>query len=141
MNITICVGCTAVAVMWMGAKPGGYLGKVGPAPLRFQAPSRGQDALVALPPLAMSDPPPEPEEYYGPPLPPDGMIVTEASSEPAPEPVAVPVDPMANLSPQMLIQFFSGTNQDYTVVAPYQFSPPPAPNIPPPPSKATYSTK
>jgi hypothetical protein len=144
MSITHCVGLTAMAVIWMGAKPAGYLARIGPAPLRFQAPSRAQEALVALPPLAMSDPPPAPEEIYGPPPPMEG-VVTEAVVEPAP--VATPVfqapQEGATLSPQMLIQFFNrdGTNQDFTVVAPYQFNPPPATTIPAPPSRATYTKK
>jgi hypothetical protein len=148
MNITYFVGMTAIATIWFGAKPAvGYLAHAGPAPLRFQEPVRGLDVTVALPPLAMKDPEPE-LEFFGPPIPteepPPATVVAVSSTNAAPKTaVAVPVDPMANLSPQMLVQYFNGngTNRDYNVILPYQFTPPPAPNIPAPPSRATYEKK
>jgi len=145
MNITYFVGMTAIATIWLGGKPTvGYLARVGPAPLRFQAPARGVDITVVLPPLLMKDPEPI-VELIGPPIPDEAPAPTPVvSTNAAPKPAFVaPIDPTANLSPQMLIQYFNGagTNHDYSVLLPYQFSPPPAANIPAPPSRATYQSK
>jgi hypothetical protein len=139
MSMTHCIGIAALAVVWMNGKPTvGYLARVGPAPLRFQTPARPEDVTVVLPPLAMRDPEPV-LEFLGPPMPetPLAPMVLEAASEPALPP---PTQGTQVLTPQMLIQFFSGdsTNHDYNVVAPIPFSPPPA-NISAPPSRATYT--
>lgn len=140
MSITHCVGLTAVAVIWMSGKPNaGYLATIGPAPLRFNIPARGQDVTVILPPLAMKDPEPE-VEFYGPPVPSTPLAPVTAAAPAAMPVIAPPTDPMTTFTPQMLIQFFSGdaTNHDYNVVMPVPFSPPPA-SIPAPPSRATYT--
>jgi hypothetical protein len=145
MNMNCLLGIVAAAAVWLGPKPAiGYLTRVGPAPLRFQAPPPPADQMVPLPPLAMKDPEPEPE-FFGPLTPEDWKPpVVEAVQAPPPMVVApqlAATDPAAGFSPQMLIQFFNGrkgTNQDYNIVVPYQFNPPPATTIPAPPSRATY---
>jgi hypothetical protein len=116
---------------------------VGPAPLRFQAPPKAPEEMMPLPPLAMKDPEPPPPEVFGPPAPLDDAPAPVAETAPEQTAVVVPqtVDPMSALTPQMFIQFFNdrkGTNQDYNIVVPYQFNPPPATTIPAPPSRATY---
>jgi hypothetical protein len=143
MNISYCLGLAATVAIWMGPKPAvGYLARLGPAPLRFQPPPKGPSEFGPLPPLAMTDPEP-PLEVLGPPPPAERPPVVEtiASGQPVPAPVTQ-VEPV--LSPQMFLQFFNdknGTNRDFNVVLPYQFTPPPANNIPPPPSRATYIVK
>jgi hypothetical protein len=146
MSIAHLVGLTAIATIWLGAKPTvGYLARVGPAPLRFQPPPKAAEVTVALPPLAMKDPEPV-IEYYGPPAPLEEPIVTTVTSSTNAAPVQpqVAAPDVSALSPQMLIQYFndrSRSNQDYSVLLPFNFSPPPAATIPPPPSKATYQSK
>jgi hypothetical protein len=146
MNLNCCLGIVAAAAVWMGPRPAiGYLTRVGPAPLRFHAPPKAPEEMMPLPPLAMKDPEPEPE-VYGPPPPadwtPPPTPVVQAQAQPTVvAPQMAPTDPTAGLTPQMLIQFFNdrkGSNQDYNVVVPYQFNPPPATSIPAPPSRATY---
>jgi len=137
------MGLAAVAAIWLGGKPAGsYLPKIGPAPLRFQAPGKGPDISALLPPLAMSDPAPL-EEFIGPPASTNAPVAIEPLADPAPAPqeprvTAQPSEPL--LSPQMLMQFFNrdATNHNVNVLVPYQFNPPPA-NIPAPPSRATYN--
>ena len=145
MNIGICVGLTAAAVIWMGPAPSvGYLKRVGPAPLRFLPPPKAPSEMAPLlPPLAMKDPEPPPAEFFGPPIDMNALPVVET---PAPAPVVttptVPMEPV--FTPQMFLQYFNdrnGTNRDFNVVVPYQFTPPQAPNIPAPPSRATYILK
>ena len=147
MNIALCVGLAATAVIWMGATPGvGYLQRVGPAPLRFQPPPKPLSELGPLPPLAMKDPEPPPPEILGPPMvtnaPP---AVVETKVTPAVVAPMAPVEPV--FTPQMFVQFFNdrngtnGPNHDYSVVVPYQFIPPPATSIPAPPSSAIYILK
>lgn len=150
MNMSCLLGIVATAAVWLGPTPAiGYLARVGPAPLRFQAPPKAPEEIVPLPPLAMKDPDPEPPQMFGPPPPP---VDWEAPSEEtihaqpqvvvAPQVVPVPIDPAATLTPQMFLQFFNehrGTNGDFSISVPYQFSPPPVMTIPPPPSRATYT--
>lgn len=143
MNIGICIGLTAAAVIWMGPAPGvGYLRRVGPAPLRFQPPPKPMSEIGPLPPLAMTDPEPPPPEILGPPIETNAPPVVEAT---APAPVVTPVVPVEPVfTPQMFVQFFNGqngTNRDFNVVVPYQFIPPPVTTIPAPPSRATYILK
>jgi hypothetical protein len=117
----------------MGAKPVGYLARIGPAPLRFQAPAPGPEHTVVLPPLAMSDPLPE---MFGPPAPAViEPVIQPQPSAPTPEPPRQP-----ELTPQMFLPFFnrSATNQDYNLALPYVFTPP-VTAIPAPPSKATFT--
>jgi hypothetical protein len=141
MNVIGCLGLTALAAISFGAKPVGYLARIGPAPLRFQAPAKGLDVTVALPPLVMCDPPPEKHEVT------TIEPVTVETPDPAPKPIVVAspaprVEP--EFTPQMLLQFFhhNGTNNEPNVVMPFQFIPPAAePVIPAPPSKATYTKK
>lgn len=135
MKIMSCIGLTALTAMSFGGNPNGYLTRVGPAPLRFQAPPKGPEVTVALPPLAMSDPPAPAHEVTT-----NETVIVEAPKQaptPPPQPVAV-AEPA--FTPQMLLQFFnrSGTNQEPSVIVPYQFTPPSTPVIPAPPSKATY---
>jgi hypothetical protein len=141
MNLIGCLGFTALAAISFGAKPVGYLARIGPAPLRFQAPAKAPDVTVALPPLVMCDPPPEKHEVT------TTEPVTVETPEPAPTPIVV-ASPAARVepefTPQMLMQFFhrTGTNNEPSVVMPFQFIPPAAePIIPAPPSKATYTKK
>ena len=98
-----------------------------------------------LPPLAMKDPEPAPIENLKSPVETNAPPIVEM---PTPGPVApmptmtAPMEPI--LTPQMFLQFFNdknGTNRDYNVVLPYQFTPPTAPTIPAPPSRATYTVK
>jgi hypothetical protein len=145
MNIALCVGITATAVIWMGPQPGaGYLARVGPAPLRFQPPPKNLSELGPLPPLAMSDPEPAPVENLKPPIETNAPPVVETTETPAPVPVAPQVGPAEPAwTPQMFVQFFNernGTNHDFNVVLPYSFMPP-ATTIPAPPSRATYVVK
>jgi hypothetical protein len=136
------MGLTALAAVWMGAKPTGYLARIGPAPLRFQAPAKGIDQSVVLPPLAMKDPEPAPE-LIGPPPPTNVVSTVEPQPAPTPAPAPAPVETQPTFTPQMLLRFFngSGTNQEFNGLVPYQFSPPPTTSIPAPPSKAVYTTK
>ena len=139
---TIClVGVVAAAAISFGSEPVGYLAKIGPAPLRFQSAPKGPEVTVILPPLKMSEPPAELREVT------TNLIATvEAPVEPTPAPVVVSSPPIAvepAFTPQMLLQFFnrSSTNYDTGLLLPYQFTPPVAPIIPAPPSKATYTKK
>lgn len=144
MKMMSCIGCTALAAIAFGGDHSGYLARIGPAPLRFQPPSKGPEVTVTLPPLVMSDPPAPPSE--------PAVIITndtvtvEEPSETAPTPLpqqpAVVVEPA--FTPQMLLQYFNhkGTNgngNESSVILPYQFLPPLNPTIPAPPSKATYT--
>ena len=139
MNI-LSIGVAALAVISFGAKPVGYLCRVGPAPLRFQAPCKGPEVTVALPPLIMSDPPAPATEVKT-----NETVTVEAPAQPAPVVVTTPppvqIEPA--FTPQMLLQYFNrgggGTNHESSVILPLQFSPPTAPVIPAPPSKATYT--
>ena len=137
MNSLIFVGVAAFAAITFGGKPCGYLARIGPAPLRFQAPPKGPDYTVALPPLKMSEPPPELREVT------TNETATlqqpVAITPPPAQPAVVPTEPA--FTPQMLLQFFhqNSTNYDASVIVPYQFNPPSAPIIPAPPSKATYT--
>jgi hypothetical protein len=137
MNITIMIGMTALAAISFGGKPIGYLARIGPAPLRYQPPAKGPEVTVALPPLAMSDPPAPAHEVIT-----NETATVEApvQAAPAPSPAPAPVAEPA-FTPQMLLQYFNrtGTNQEPSLVVPYQFTPPSAPVIPAPPSKATYT--
>src|SRR3954471_7114508 len=121
MKILSCIGFAALAAISFGANPVGYLAKIGPAPLRFQAPAKGPEATVALPPLAKSDPPPAPHDEVitnetatieAPAQPPQSVVVEAA---PAPK----PVEPA--FTPQMLLQFFNhnATNQEPSVITPF----------------------
>src|SRR5436190_18523456 len=143
MNIGICIGLTAAAVIWMGPTPSvGYLKRLGPAPLRFQPAPKALSELGPLPPLAMKDPDPPLPEFLGPPIATNTPPVVETTVSAAIVAPMAPVEPV--FTPQMFVQFFNdkngtnGTNQDYSVVVPYQFIPPPAATIPAPPSSATY---
>jgi len=149
MNIVLCVGLAATAVIWMGPTHGvGYLKRVGPAPLRFQPAPKPLSELGPLPPLAMKDPEPPAPEFFGPPMSAtNAPPVVETTVTPAVVTPMAPVEPL--FTPQMFVQFFNdrngngtnGPNQDYSVVVPYQFVPPPATSIPAPPSSATYILK
>jgi len=140
MNIIGCIGFAALAAISFGAKPVGYLARIGPAPLRFQAPAKGPDQMVALPPLVMSDPPPATHEVMT-----NESVTVEAPVQPTPPPLVVTSPPPRvepEFTPQMLLPFFNrnGTNQEPSVFVPFQFSPPVmTPAIPAPPSKATYT--
>jgi len=143
MNIGL-VGLTAAAVIWMGSTPGvGYLKRLGPAPLRFQPAPKLLSELGPLPPLAMKDPEPPLPEFLGPPMVTNAPPVVETTvTTPAVVAPMAPAEPI--FTPQMFVHFFNdknGTNQDYSVVVPYQFVPPPAMSIPAPPSSATYILK
>jgi hypothetical protein len=137
MNMMSCIGFAALAAISFGAKPVGYLARIGPAPLRFQAPCKGPEMTVNLPPLAMSDPPATSEVKT------NETIIVEAPVQPALPLVVVasPTPVETAFTPQMLLQFFNrnGTNQEPNVIMPYQFSPPATAVIPAPPSKATYT--
>lgn len=134
------MGVVAVAAISFGSKPVGYLAKIGPAPLRFQSPPKGPEVTVILPPLKMTEPPAELREVTT-----NDIAVVEAPVQPAPPPPPVvvqqPVVTEPAFTPQMLLQFFNrnSTNYDTSLVVPYQFTPPVAPIIPAPPSKATYT--
>jgi hypothetical protein len=148
MSMNLCLGLAMSAMISMGPRPAvGYLAKLGAAPMRFQAPPRAPEELAPLPPLAMTNPPPPPPEDFGPPAPPENTATVVEAVTPAPAPVAQAAPTAENgmgLTPQMLIQFFNekrGTNQDFNVVVPYQFTPPPSASIPAPPSRATYTVK
>jgi hypothetical protein len=138
MNTVFFIGIAAMAAISFGAKPVGYLARIGPAPLRFQSPCKGMEMTVALPPLVMSDPPATNQVTTI-----NETEIVEAPAQPAPTAVVAPppavVEPA--FTPQMLLQFFNrnGTNQEPTVIMPYQFTPPATPVIPAPPSKATYT--
>jgi hypothetical protein len=144
MKMMSCIGCAALAAIAFGGDHSGYLPRIGPAPLRFQPPSKGPEITVTLPPLAMSDPPAPPPEHEVI-ITNDTVTVEEApETEPAPttQQPAVVVEPA--FTPQMLLQFFNrkGTNangNESSVILPYQFLPPSNPTIPAPPSKATYT--
>jgi hypothetical protein len=140
MNTVIFVGIAAMAAISFGAKPVGYLARIGAAPLRFQTPCAGPDMTVELPPLKMSEPAPALRE----------VTTNEIAA------VEAPVDTTAALvvsspaatvepafTPQMLLQFFNqnSTNYETSVFVPYNFNPPVAPTIPAPPSRATYTKK
>src|SRR5205809_1317897 len=146
MNMMSCIGFTALAAIAFGGDHSGYLPRVGPAPLRFQPPSKGLELTVALPPLAMSDPPAPAHE----------VIITNETltieEPPETAPTALPqqqqpaVVPEPAFTPQMLLQFFNhkgtngnGSGNESSVILPYQFLPPTTPSIPAPPSKATYT--
>ena len=142
MKIMNIIGLTAAVAMSFGGNPTGYLPRIGPAPLRFAAPSKGPDITVNLPPLVMSDPPAPAHEVTT-----NETVTVEAppqpvaTTSPPPQP-AVLVEPA--FTPQMLLQFFNrngakSTNQEPAVVVPYEFTPPGSPVIPAPPSKATYT--
>jgi hypothetical protein len=146
MKMMSCIGCAALTAIAFGGDHSGYLPRIGPAPLRFQPPSKGPEITVTLPPLVMSDPPTPPSEHEVI-ITNDSVTVEEApetssaSSPPPPQP-AVVVEPA--FTPQMLLQFFNhrGTNahgSESSVILPYQFLPPSNATIPPPPSKATYT--
>jgi hypothetical protein len=140
MNTIFVIGFAAVAAISFGSEPVGYLAKIGPAPLRFQTPPKGPEVTVMLPPLKMSEPPAELREVTT-----NEIAAVETTVEPAP-PVVVTSPPVATepaFTPQMLLQFFNrnSTNYDTSLVLPYQFTPPVAPIIPAPPSKATYTKK
>jgi hypothetical protein len=141
MNMICMIGMAAVAAISFGSQPVGYLAKIGPAPLRFQAAPKGPEVTVILPPLKMSEPPAELRDVT------TNLIATlEAPVEPTPAPVVVSSPQVAvepAFTPQMLLQFFnrSSTNHDTSLLLPYQFNPPVAPIIPAPPSKATYTKK
>lgn len=137
MNALIFVGVAAVAAMSFGGKPVGYLARIGPAPLRFQAPPKGPDHTVALPPLKMTEPAPELREVTT-----NEIAIVETPVAPTPppaQPIIAPTEPA--FTPQMLLQFFNqnSTNYETSVFVPYQFNPPVTPLIPAPPSKATYT--
>jgi hypothetical protein len=147
MKMMSCIGCAALAAIAFGGDQSGYLARIGPAPLRFQPPSKGPEVSVALPPLAMSDPPAPPSSEHEPTGTNDAVTVEESpettsASSPPPAQPAVVVEPA--FTPQMLLQYFNhkGTNangNESSVILPYQFFPPSNPTIPPPPSKATYT--
>src|SRR5438105_5903916 len=120
MNAVFLVGIGAMAAISFGAKPVGYLARIGPAPLRFQSPCKGMEMTVALPPLVMSDPPATNQVTTT-----NEQVIVEAPVQPA-QPLVVAPPPVAAepaFTPQMLLQFFNrnGTNQEPTVVMPYQF--------------------
>jgi translation initiation factor IF-2 len=132
------IGTAALAAISFGGKPIGYLARIGPAPLRYQAPAKGPEVTVMLPPLVMSDPPAPPHEVTT-----NETVTVEAPVQPAPAPAPAPAPVVAEpaFTPQMLLPYFksNGTNQEPAVILPYQFTPPAAPVIPAPPSKATYT--
>ncbi|MGZ5544579.1 MAG: hypothetical protein ACXWIU_07875 [Limisphaerales bacterium] len=136
------IGFAVLAAISFGAKPPGYLPRIGPAPLRFQPPAKPLEQTVALPPLVMCDPPPEKHEVMV-----NDATPVEAPVQPTPPPVVVgpaPARVQADFTPQMFLPFFTnhGTNQAPQVVVPFEFIPPAAsPTIPAPPSKATYTKK
>jgi hypothetical protein len=144
MKMMSCIGSAALAAIAFGGDHSGYLPRIGPAPLRFQPPSKGPEVTVTLPPLVMSDPPAPPSEHE--------VIITndtvtveeapETTPTPPPQQPAVVVEPA--FTPQMLLQYFNhrGANtngNESSVILPYQFFPPANPTIPAPPSKATYT--
>src|SRR5262245_23085222 len=133
MNTVIFVGIAAMAAISFGAKPVGYLARIGPAPLRFQSPCKGMEMTVTLPPLVMSDPPATNTVTTT-----NETVIVEAPAQPAPTPVAGPAPVIVEpaFTPQMLLQFFNrnGTNQEPAVIMPYQFNPPAMPVIPAAPS-------
>ena len=142
MKIMNIIGLTAAVAMSFGGNPTGYLARIGPAPLRFAAPSKGPEITVNLPPLVMSDPPAPVHEVTT-----NETVTVEAppqqvaTTSPAPEPTVV-MEPA--FTPQMLLQFFNrnganATNREPAVVVPYEFTPPGSAVIPAPPSKATYT--
>ena len=145
MKMMSCIGCAALTAIAFGGDHSGYLPRIGPAPLRFQPPSKGPEITVTLPPLVMSDPPAPPSDRE--------VIITNdtVTVEEAPETALPPPPPQQPtvvvepaFTPQMLLQYFNqrGTNAhggESSVILPYQFLPPSNPTIPPPPSKATYT--
>jgi hypothetical protein len=142
MNIIGSIGFAVLAAISFGAKPPGYLPRIGPAPLRFQPPAKSPELTVALPPLVMCDPPPEKHEVMT-----NDAVTVEAPVQTPPPPVVVgpaPVRAQPDFTPQMLMPFFTnhGTNQAPQMMVPFEFIPPAAtPTIPAPPSKATYTKK
>ena len=138
MNTVIFVGIAAMAAISFGAKPVGYLARIGPAPLRFQTPCAGPEMSVELPPLKMSEPAPALREVTT-----NEIASVETAVDIAPPLVvsspATPIEPA--FTPQMLLPFFTrySTNAETSVMFPYHFTPPVAPTIPAPPSKATYT--
>ena len=140
MNTVIFVGMAAMAAISFGAKPVGYLARIGPAPLRFQTPCAGPEMSVELPPLKMSEPAPALREVTT-----NEITFVDAPVDNTPALIvsspATPIEPA--FTPQMLLPFFTRytTNSEASVMFPYHFSPPVAPVIPAPPSKATYTKK
>ena len=142
MKIMSIIGLTAAVAMSFGGNPAGYLPRIGPAPLRFAAPSKGPEITVSLPPLVMSDPPAPAHEVTT-----NDIVTVEAPPQAVatispPAQPAVVVEPA--FTPQMLLQFFNrnsanATNQEPASVMPYEFTPPGSAVIPAPPSKATYT--
>lgn len=140
----IGVSAASALVIFAGPKiqPRGYLAKVGPAPLRYRAPSLPPELIIPLPPLAMTN---EVEKIAP-------VETTASTNEPTAQPVVVttnapvaaaPVTGEGLLTPQMFVQFFNkdgSSNAPVSVIAPIPFSPPPS-SIPAPPSRATYQTK
>src|SRR5690349_18737721 len=115
MKIMSIIGLTVAVAMSFGGNPTGYLPRIGPAPLRFAAPSKGPDITVNLPPLVMSDPPAPAHEVTT-----NETVTVEAppqsvaTTSPPPQPPVV-VEPA--FTPQMLLQFFNrngstSTNQE-----------------------------
>src|SRR5687767_4565350 len=98
MNILSLVGIAAVAGISFGAKPVGYLPRIGPAPLRFQAPCKGPEMSVELPPLKMTEPAAKLREMTT-----TEIAVVEATAPSAPlqaaSPPPAPVEPV--FTPQM----------------------------------------
>jgi hypothetical protein len=146
MKMMSCIGCAALAAIAFGGDHSGYLARIGPAPLRFQPPSKGPEVTVILPPLAMSDPP-APGAEHEVIITNDTVTIEEApettsAASPPPKQPAVVVEPA--FTPQMLLQYFNhratnANDNESSVILPYQFLPPSNPTIPAPPSKATYT--
>ena len=142
-----------VALTCTGTVAGdGYLPKVGPTALRFQARSAVADVTAVLPPLQMEDVKPVEQdsdaEFIGPQLPEDpgpqerDMVEIESfpgtALEPAPPDVqGQPETQQVPLTPQVFMRFFNQSGRRETVVeAPVEFTPPT-----PRSSRATYLVK
>ena len=139
-----CVLLAVLSVATAASTGPGYLPRVGPAPLRFLAPPRVCTKRFVLP-VPVPDPASVvPQIEKMPPLPRPASSALElpgpmpqAESGPAqPQMETAPAD--AVVSPQMLLRYFTQTNNSAaSVIAPMEFTPPRA--AVPAPSKATFS--
>ena len=154
--------CLCSALLSAGSLAGsGYLTRVGPKPLRFEAVVPRLDPAKALPPLTMEEPEPVPAQSitpeFGPqpppasPLPtvdefwamppPDEPPSTEGNAAtPATPATPAPAGPKM-VSPDELLQFFAPVKRREGIISvPVEFTPP-APRPASGGSRATYIVK